>query len=116
MWDGFSTRPRPRSGRLGGGGRVENPSHIALRPRQLERTVGLSQTLAARLVDRGVLPAVAEDGFHEESDRGGAVDRTEDRIVAVDHPCAARRGLEVDVAEFLELAVERRLVLQKLQQ
>jgi iron complex transport system substrate-binding protein len=28
MWDGFSTRPRPRSGRPSGGGRVENPSHI----------------------------------------------------------------------------------------
>src|SRR5216110_2946956 len=30
MWDGFSTRPRPRSGRPSGGGRVENPSHIVL--------------------------------------------------------------------------------------
>src|SRR5882724_6498046 len=28
MWDGFSTRPWPRSGRPTGGGRVENPSHI----------------------------------------------------------------------------------------
>src|SRR5437867_10802277 len=31
MWDGFSTRPRPRSGRPSGGGRVENPSHIGNR-------------------------------------------------------------------------------------
>ena len=30
MWGGFSTRPRPRSGRPSGGGRVENPSHIVL--------------------------------------------------------------------------------------
>src|SRR5205823_1192168 len=28
MWDGFSTRPRPQSGRPSGGGRVKNPSHI----------------------------------------------------------------------------------------
>src|SRR5258706_1776 len=28
MWDGFSTRPRLRSSRPSGGGRVENPSHI----------------------------------------------------------------------------------------
>ena len=28
MWDGFSTRPRLRSGRPSGGGRVENPSHM----------------------------------------------------------------------------------------
>src|SRR5947209_808416 len=31
MWDGFSTRPRPRNGRPSGGGRVENPSHIGNR-------------------------------------------------------------------------------------
>jgi len=30
MWDGFSTRLRPRSGRPAGVGRVENPSHIAI--------------------------------------------------------------------------------------
>ena len=29
MWDGFSTRPRPQSGRPSGGGRVENPSYIS---------------------------------------------------------------------------------------
>src|SRR5947208_2294623 len=29
MWDGFSTRPRPRERPPVGGGRVENPSHIS---------------------------------------------------------------------------------------
>src|SRR5438128_2032925 len=51
MWDGFSTRPRPRSGRPAGGGRVENPSHInPYRPRQMKRRTKILVGIAVLLV------------------------------------------------------------------
>src|SRR5258705_315076 len=87
-----------------------------LSPRHFERAKRIPQRLALRLDDAWLAAAVAEHRFEIEADRAAAIDRAVDRVVAADHPAAARRFLETDVAELLKLIVEEGLVLQELQQ